>query len=462
MAKSKKETALSKPKLYDELVATRKQVLEEISLSPNYLTSAHFAEGVQAMSKMTLGEILYHILDPFNEEKWSKPVDSLINDAAASQMFITGRVDTGRETLGQLVMAQFDLLGLRRETSQWKRYLNLGEFMYDMFRFLNEGMDDSVVRGVVSQLRNSRSKEDKIIAEEILNLMKGFREAQTKNRNGGYIGHLLASPTRLEVIYNSLRKDVAMMVFRRKNNRRIAEKLAYRIVLAEEALYGFLFNRAGFEKLAEDYRTYHKSPDPVHRMKARRLKYYDRVYRTVARSKEKGKDFSAIAHAFEGIYREIILDDFFGCKINAKDEDAVLRIYNKLVPLHASSFESIYSWRPKGDQLLDSYIPGGFMVTEIDNHASVDRLSNFVQIKFKKVLQAGSYNMPDIFEVMIQTVRDMPIDLVHPEAGHFRYESERKAAIEDMAPWLQERFKAYSRYVEKLFDGIVPHDLVKW
>jgi hypothetical protein len=463
----RKQQRLQKPARYDELVKARTQILDSIGLTPGYITRLPLHHGLKEMARMTFGRVLYEALDYANEEKWSHSLDDVMQEAESYQDNILGRISTGREVLGEIVHSLIQVGGVNKDKARLERYDHTGVMLNDIFKFLNEGNNSSVRRGIVASLCKSRNEDEKQLGESMIEFMRLARTAKFDDDGklmkspGGYVGNLMTAPTRVEILYDSLRKDISFMMVRRKRNKRIAEKLAYRIAIAEEVLYDMLFNFNSFSIQAGHYQKYKNSSNPEERIKARRYKLYDQVFRAIKRSRsDKKSTFEKAFDTFCGIYQEFIIDDFFGAKIGAKNKNAALRIYNSISPMHASSYESVPSWKLPLGTMLESNIPG-YHISEIDNHGSVDRLSSLLQIKLKKDINEGLQG-PDFYEIMIQTIKDIPFDMFHPEIGHFRYENERKAAIEDMNPWMQQRFEAYSTYLEKMFDKVTSQSILEF
>jgi len=465
---AKKTSKLQKPAKYNGLVKARNQILDAIGLTPGHITTLPMYQAMEEISTMTSGRLMYEFLDYANENKWGHTLDDVMGEAQSYQDFVLGRIDTGRDVLGGIVNSLVEIVGMRKNNLRLERYGSAGSMLKEIFMFLNEDQPENSRRGIIKSLCRSKNEGENELGESMLELIKLARttkfdeDGKIIKSPGGYVGNLMSSPTKVEVLYDSLNKDVCFQIFRRKSNVRIAEKLAYRIVIAEEALYDLLFNFSSFEKQAKLYPKYKNSTNSEERIKARRYKLYDQVYRAIKKSRSPGKtNFQKAFDTFCKVYKDFIIDDFFGVKIGTRTRNAALRVYNQLSPIHATSYESIPNWKPGEGITLESKIPG-YTIVEIDNHASQDRLSSMVQIVLRK--EASDKNRmpgPDLYEIVIQPVKDVTFDMFHPEIGHFRYESERKAAVEDLKPWNKKRFEAYSTYLEKMFEKVTPQNILE-
>ncbi|MBI4454000.1 hypothetical protein HY636_05135 [Candidatus Woesearchaeota archaeon] len=442
-----KRKELDKPRDYDKMLLKRSEILASSGLEIGDKLAA------STLDLVSLGKIIYLTLDPFNINIWESALALTQEPFPTLQVIVNGRVNSCKKELSNIISAELSLLKIQRNSVDVTNYKKLAEQFDRLFLMLNKNRY-SPAAGLIKDLTSSKISKDKELAQFVLSYLdeaaqinkeaEKRREKKKGKKTQGFRKGLDKEVNYYVACING-REDIACLAFRRKRNERIAEKLAFRISIADQVLYDFVLNKRQFDKRAEFSEKNRNNQDSEKRRIARRWMHYAKIARTTPH--EKG---------LEELYKAVIIDDIFGNKIIVRSKEDIPNVLRAIVPLRAGNVLQIENYRHTVDKsYMESHIRG-YVVQEMDNHyLQENRLSSLLQIKLRPYpdVKRDIFGK-DIFEIAIQDQKSFLYDLVDSEVGHMRYENERMAAMMEMPAYLQQRFVLYYNYIMKLFETV--------
>lgn len=439
-----KNEELDKPRDYEQMLSKRAEILASSGLEIGDSLTA------STLDLASLGKIIYLGLDPFNTNVWESELALTHKPFAALQGMVKWRVDSCRKELSDIINTELSLLKIRSSSVDVTNYRILAEQFDKLFLILNQNRY-SPAAGLIKELGGSRVSKDNELAQFVSSYLEEV--AQIRGETGkkrvrktqGFRSGCLGKEVNYYVACINGREDIVCLAVRRKRDERIAEKLAFRISIADQALYDFVLNKRQFDKRVKFADKNYSNEDPEKRRIARRWAHYAKIARTTPH--EKG---------LQELYKTVIIDDIFGNKIIVRSKEDIPEILRAIVPLRVGNVLQIDNYRHRVDKPYMESHTRGYVVQEIDNHYLQERrLSSLLQIKLRPYpdVKRDTFGK-DIFEVAIQDQRSFLYDLVDSEVGHIRYENERKAAVMEMPAYLQQRFVLYYNYIMKLFETV--------
>lgn len=439
-----KREGLDKPRDYEQMLSKRAEILASSGLEIGDQLAA------STLDLASLGKIIYLALDPFNTNLWESELALTHKPFPALQGIVKWRVDSCRKELSGIINAELSRLKIRSNTVDITNHKILADQFDKLFLMLNKNRY-SPAAGLIKELAGSRVPKDNELAQFVSSYLEEVAQirGETGKKRGkktqGFRSGCLGKEVNYYVACISGREDIIGLAIRRKRDERIAEKLAFRITIADQALYDFILNKRQFDKRAEFSEKNSNSQDSEKRRRARRWMHYAKITRTT--SYEKG---------LQELYKTVIIDDIFGNKVIVRSKEDIPEILRAIVPLRAGNVFKIENYKHGADESYTESHIRGYVVQEIDNHyLQENRLSSLLQIKLRPYPDVKREVIGnDVFEVAFQDQRSFLYDLVDPEVGHIRYENERKAAVMEMPAYLQQRFILYYNYIIKLFETV--------